>query len=249
MYKCGWNGCEKAYGTLNHLNAHVTMQAHGQKRTPEGKPPCTMVPLFLCFPSFVLSIFLVVRGRRLTTSEFKEIRKEWKARKKEEEAQRKAEEDRQRQAAVTAAATGATNGAGDPNGAQSARTVRRRRRPMRAAGNSPLWATSRTNIRRLLPQVWPRPRSRRNTTAAICTRATRLPRRTGRRRTSRCTANAKQTLREDPAQGSCTRILHEDYPPPAGCGCWYGFGLPGVCFCYILSISIRIMLPPSQLCT
>lgn len=37
MYKCGWNGCEKAYGTLNHLNAHVTMQGHGQKRTPEGK--------------------------------------------------------------------------------------------------------------------------------------------------------------------------------------------------------------------
>jgi hypothetical protein len=37
MYKCGWNGCEKAYGTLNHLNAHVTMQAHGTKRTPEGK--------------------------------------------------------------------------------------------------------------------------------------------------------------------------------------------------------------------
>ena len=36
MYKCGWNGCEKAYGTLNHLNAHVTMQAHGSKRTPEG---------------------------------------------------------------------------------------------------------------------------------------------------------------------------------------------------------------------
>lgn len=36
MYKCGWNGCEKAYGTLNHLNAHVTMQSHGTKRTPEG---------------------------------------------------------------------------------------------------------------------------------------------------------------------------------------------------------------------
>lgn len=36
MYKCGWNGCEKAYGTLNHLNAHVTMQGHGAKRTPEG---------------------------------------------------------------------------------------------------------------------------------------------------------------------------------------------------------------------
>lgn len=37
MYKCGWNGCEKAYGTLNHLNAHVTMQGHGAKRTPDGK--------------------------------------------------------------------------------------------------------------------------------------------------------------------------------------------------------------------
>ncbi|WEW59769.1 hypothetical protein PRK78_005249 [Emydomyces testavorans] len=35
MYKCGWNGCEKAYGTLNHLNAHVTMQSHGAKRTPD----------------------------------------------------------------------------------------------------------------------------------------------------------------------------------------------------------------------
>ncbi|KAI4226524.1 MAG: hypothetical protein L6R36_003120 [Xanthoria steineri] len=63
MYKCGWHGCEKAYGTLNHLNAHVTMQSHGNKRTPE---------------------------------EFKEIRKEWKQRKKEEEAQRKSEDERQR---------------------------------------------------------------------------------------------------------------------------------------------------------
>ncbi len=39
MYKCGWPDCEKAYGTLNHLNAHVTMQSHGLKRTPEGKRP------------------------------------------------------------------------------------------------------------------------------------------------------------------------------------------------------------------
>ncbi|KAG6248887.1 hypothetical protein E4U24_002495 [Claviceps purpurea] len=70
MYKCGWNGCEKAYGTLNHLNAHVTMQSHGQKRTPE---------------------------------EFKEIRKEWKQRKKEEEAQRKAEEESQASAGAGSA--------------------------------------------------------------------------------------------------------------------------------------------------
>jgi hypothetical protein len=77
MYKCGWNGCEKAYGTLNHLNAHVTMQSHGQKRTPE---------------------------------EFKEIRKEWKARKKEEENARKAEEERARAAVAQAnPADGAPN--------------------------------------------------------------------------------------------------------------------------------------------
>lgn len=43
MYKCGWNGCEKAYGTLNHLNAHVTMQSHGSKRTPEGKSLYTLL--------------------------------------------------------------------------------------------------------------------------------------------------------------------------------------------------------------
>lgn len=48
MYKCGWNGCEKAYGTLNHLNAHVTMQSHGPKRTPEGTPQLFFI-LFLLF--------------------------------------------------------------------------------------------------------------------------------------------------------------------------------------------------------
>jgi len=48
MYKCGWNGCEKAYGTLNHLNAHVTMQSHGAKRTPEG-----MLFFFFCFVDFL----------------------------------------------------------------------------------------------------------------------------------------------------------------------------------------------------
>ena len=37
LYLCGWNGCEKSYGTLNHLNAHVAMQKHGEKRLPTGK--------------------------------------------------------------------------------------------------------------------------------------------------------------------------------------------------------------------
>ncbi|KAK8057950.1 hypothetical protein PG996_011887 [Apiospora saccharicola] len=35
IYQCGWHGCAKGYGTLNHLNAHVMMQGHGEKRTPD----------------------------------------------------------------------------------------------------------------------------------------------------------------------------------------------------------------------
>lgn len=34
LYQCSWPDCAKAYGTLNHLNAHVTMQKHGAKRSP-----------------------------------------------------------------------------------------------------------------------------------------------------------------------------------------------------------------------
>ncbi|KAI8379812.1 hypothetical protein EDC96DRAFT_491800 [Choanephora cucurbitarum] len=34
LYHCNWPGCTKAYGTLNHLNAHVSMQKHGPKRHP-----------------------------------------------------------------------------------------------------------------------------------------------------------------------------------------------------------------------
>ncbi|KAK7917912.1 hypothetical protein PG985_009786 [Apiospora marii] len=60
IYQCGWDGCEKGYGTLNHLNAHVTMQGHGEKRKPE---------------------------------EFKEIRKQWKERKKEVDRQRRQMDD------------------------------------------------------------------------------------------------------------------------------------------------------------
>jgi len=38
LYQCSWPSCTKAYGTLNHLNAHITMQKHGPKRSPGGKP-------------------------------------------------------------------------------------------------------------------------------------------------------------------------------------------------------------------
>lgn len=59
MYKCGWNGCEKAYGTLNHLNAHVTMQSHGTKRTPEGMLDRRLFCLFVVL-SFFLDIMSLV---------------------------------------------------------------------------------------------------------------------------------------------------------------------------------------------
>ncbi|TLS31429.1 hypothetical protein PpBr36_03669 [Pyricularia pennisetigena] len=106
MYKCGWQGCEKAYGTLNHLNAHVTMQSHGQKRTPEGEyfhfsfrvDPSLQI-MVLTDPRFDVKWSSTLPPPASGRKEFKEIRKEWKARKKEEEAARKADEERQRQAA------------------------------------------------------------------------------------------------------------------------------------------------------
>ncbi|KAG0151832.1 hypothetical protein CROQUDRAFT_467435 [Cronartium quercuum f. sp. fusiforme G11] len=57
LYQCNYPGCTKAYGTLNHLNAHICMQKHGPKRLPQ---------------------------------EFKEIRKEWRAKKKAEAEARNA---------------------------------------------------------------------------------------------------------------------------------------------------------------
>lgn len=41
LYKCIWNGCEKSYGTLSHLNDHVRLQRHGNKREPYGKLSCS----------------------------------------------------------------------------------------------------------------------------------------------------------------------------------------------------------------
>ena len=68
MYKCGWNGCEKAYGTLNHLNAHVTMQSHGTKRTPEGTwhdfsgLPFCLVCAESCFQALCSLVYWVEDG-------------------------------------------------------------------------------------------------------------------------------------------------------------------------------------------
>jgi len=44
-YQCSWSDCTKAYGTLNHLNAHITMQKHDLKRSPNGEH--SSISLFL----------------------------------------------------------------------------------------------------------------------------------------------------------------------------------------------------------
>ncbi|KAH9063821.1 hypothetical protein EDB83DRAFT_2223753, partial [Lactarius deliciosus] len=33
LYHCSWTGCGRGYGALNHLNAHIVKQRHGNKRT------------------------------------------------------------------------------------------------------------------------------------------------------------------------------------------------------------------------
>ncbi|CCH45934.1 hypothetical protein BN7_5521 [Wickerhamomyces ciferrii] len=35
LYACNYNNCKNSYGTLNHLNAHITFKRHGPKRKPE----------------------------------------------------------------------------------------------------------------------------------------------------------------------------------------------------------------------
>ena len=34
-YRCNFQNCDKAYGTLNHLNTHISIQKHGPKRMPQ----------------------------------------------------------------------------------------------------------------------------------------------------------------------------------------------------------------------
>jgi hypothetical protein len=36
LYICNWEGCDKAYGALNHLNTHVRNAEHGPRREPKG---------------------------------------------------------------------------------------------------------------------------------------------------------------------------------------------------------------------
>lgn len=59
LYHCSYPDCNKAYGTLNHLNAHVSMQRHGPKRSPNGS----------YFISFVLRVFSFIHPQNSRSSE------------------------------------------------------------------------------------------------------------------------------------------------------------------------------------
>lgn len=81
LYHCNWPGCTKAYGTLNHLNAHVSMQQHVSKNTH-------------FFVVSVSDIFfrVIFQGPKRHPTEFKEMRKEWRRQKKERDAAKKSAE-------------------------------------------------------------------------------------------------------------------------------------------------------------
>jgi hypothetical protein len=61
LYHCNWQGCSKAYGTLNHLNAHVSMQKHVSRYLAmKHKPPHNMnnshiYPLFRALNDHLLN--------------------------------------------------------------------------------------------------------------------------------------------------------------------------------------------------
>ena len=57
LYACNFPGCTKAYGTLNHLNAHVNMQKHGAKRHPNGKSSHTIDPVNRLFSPISVTFF------------------------------------------------------------------------------------------------------------------------------------------------------------------------------------------------
>lgn len=82
IYDCSYPGCPKAYGTLNHLNAHVSMQKHGPKRLPAG----------MCMPAFQTHLSHLMRNViiHFLLTEFKEIRKAWRMRQKAKQQARDA---------------------------------------------------------------------------------------------------------------------------------------------------------------
>lgn len=54
LYKCTWNGCEKSYGTLSHLNDHVRLQRHGNKREPHGEFGLLLIFTWILHSALVL---------------------------------------------------------------------------------------------------------------------------------------------------------------------------------------------------
>lgn len=77
LYKCNFQNCTKSYGTLNHLNAHVSMQKH--------------VSLFIFSFSFLFTFFF--QGLKRQPAEFKELRKMWRKQKRENKMRQKSQEE------------------------------------------------------------------------------------------------------------------------------------------------------------
>lgn len=109
LYVCNWGECEKAYGTLNHLNAHVHMQKHGPKRLPAGMSSFRYHLHFMLVISpnhtvhvpmaMYVNCDLMFYSSTLRKTEFKELRKAWRKHKRaEEEASKQAAAFQQQQA-------------------------------------------------------------------------------------------------------------------------------------------------------
>ncbi|KAF9123307.1 hypothetical protein BGX30_001522 [Mortierella sp. GBA39] len=109
LYVCNWGECEKAYGTLNHLNAHVHMQKHGPKRLPAGMSSSSLSSVFRARSSnyhtvhvpkaMYINLDFMIYSSTLRKTEFKELRKAWRKHKRaEEEASKQAAAFQQQQA-------------------------------------------------------------------------------------------------------------------------------------------------------
>lgn len=79
LYACSFPGCTKAYGTLNHLNAHVNMQKHGSKRHPNGKQilPIELLIHYLSACCFLYAFVLFQTSARPVSSPLYLISQLW----------------------------------------------------------------------------------------------------------------------------------------------------------------------------
>ena len=88
IFKCGWGGCEKAYGTVNHLNNHLNVNQYGPKCTPAGRFTRPNFSSFVAGYHTLLNLPIHQATDTLSLTnlspciESKEILKEWRASKR-----------------------------------------------------------------------------------------------------------------------------------------------------------------------